>query len=186
MLTFLADLPYTLISLKELSITVPVKETGKTFEENAIIKAKYYCKKSKLPTIADDAGAEIDFLNGKPGVNTHRWAHEHRDNSDEEIINYTLRQLKGVPMEKRGMQLRSVLALALPGGRIYTSEGKIRGVVAFKPTRERYKGFPFRSLMYLPKLSKFYNHTELTKEENIKYNHRIKALKKLKKILCSI
>ena len=180
---FLGDLTVDLVGLQDVGITDVVEETGKTFEENAILKAKYYCQKSGLPTLADDGGAEIDTLGGAPGVKTRRWIHEHRDSTDEELIAHTMHQLHGVPMEKRGMQMRVVLALVLPDGRVHTSTAKVRGVVALIPSADRYEGFPFRSIMYLPEIGKFYNHDVLTTEETERFNHRKRALDKLKPIL---
>ncbi len=113
---YLSDLPIKLVGLKDLKITDKVEETGATFEENAIIKAKFYCEKSGLPTIGDDGGLEIDVLGGAPGVKSHRWIHGDREDTDEELIAHTIKQLKGIPLENRKAQLRAVLALALPDG----------------------------------------------------------------------
>ncbi|MBI4065351.1 non-canonical purine NTP pyrophosphatase [Candidatus Gottesmanbacteria bacterium] len=181
--SFLSDLTVTLLGLKELGISEHPEEVGKTLEENAILKATYYAEKSGLPTIADDGGAEIDALDGEPGVKTRRWVHSDRDSTDEELIAYTLEKLKGVPLQERGMQLRAVIALSLPNGKYYTATAKIRGVIAIKPSPQRHAGFPFRSLMYIPQLGKFYNHDLMTPEENDVYNHRKKALEELKSIL---
>lgn len=180
---FLSDLPVQLVSLKDIGSSDAVKETGKTFEENAVLKAKYYCQRSGLATLADDGGAEIDALNGEPGVKTRRWIHGDRESTDQELIAYTLKRLEGIPKEKRGMQLRLVLALALPNRNVYLSEDRIRGIVAEKPHGQAYEGFPFRRLMYLPEIGKYYNHTVLTPQENLKYNHRLRALNKIKKFL---
>lgn len=180
---FLQDLPLKLISLKEIGIKEDVKEDGKTFEENAIKKARFYAKKSSLPTIADDGGLEIDYLDGEPGVHSRRWINGRRA-SDEELISYTLELLKNVPAQKRGAQLRAAVALASPEGRLKVVEGKIRGIIAQKPySKFRWQGFPFRSIFYLPKISKFYNPKEMSREEERKYNHRGKALRKLKSFL---
>jgi len=180
---FLSDLPITLVSLKDVGITSHVEEIGKTFEENAILKATHYAKDSGLATIADDGGVEIDALNGEPGVNSHRWIHKNREDEDEELIQHALIRLKDVPMEKRGAQLHLVIAFATPDGKTFTSEGSIRGVIPFKDAPYRRKGFPYRSLLYLPELKKFYNHDELTEEENRTYNHRRKAIEELKPII---
>lgn len=183
---FLSDVPINLVSLKDVGIIDTVEETGKTFEENAILKAKYYCEKSGLPTLADDGGAEIDALSGEPGVKTRRWIDGKRDSTDEELIDYTFKRLAGVPKEKRGMQLRLVLALVLPDGKIFTTEDAIRGVVTEKHNGQEYPGFPFRSLMFLPQIGKFYNHDLMTDEENENYNHRKRALEKLKPVIRSL
>ncbi len=180
---YLQDLPSKLLSLKDLNISQKASETGKTFEENAIIKAKFYCNLCKLPTLADDGGLEIDILNGEPGISSHRWVHKNKEATDQEILNYTLEKMQGIPQGKRGAQLRLVLALALPNNKIYTSEAKIRGVIAQKPAKKFSPGFPFRSLLFLPKINKFYNELELTPMENQRYNHRKKAIEKLKLII---
>jgi len=163
-----------------VGITESIKETGKTFKENAILKAEFYARLSKLPTIADDGGLEIDAFGGEPGVHSHRWIHKDREDEDEELIQYTLYKMRSLPRAERGAQLRVVVALALPSGEVHTSQGIIRGIIAEKPSSYRRKGFPYRSLLFLPELKKYYNHDELTKEENKAYNHRRKAIKKLK------
>lgn len=180
---FLSDLPLTLVSLKDVGITSHVEETGKTFEENALLKATHYAKDSGLPTIADDGGLEIDALNGEPGVNSHRWIQKDKEDEDEALIQHALVRLKDVPKEKRGAQLHLVLAFATPDGKTFTSEGLIRGVIPFEAASYRRKGFPYRSLLYLPELSKFYNHDELTDEENKTYNHRRKAVEEIKPVI---
>ncbi|MEK7060737.1 MAG: non-canonical purine NTP pyrophosphatase [Patescibacteria group bacterium] len=177
---FLAGNPIEFVSLKDVGITDSVEETGKTFEENAVLKAKYYCKKSGLPTLADDGGFEIDALNGEPGVKSHRWIDSSKESSDEELIAYTIKRMEHVPEGKRVAQLRLVLALALPDGTLKTAEASVRGIVPMNPTGTHSIGFPFRSLLYIPELGKYYNHEELTDEENVVYNHRRKALEQLK------
>lgn len=179
---FLADLPLELASLIEVGIKEKVEETGKTFEENAILKVRFYAEKSGLPTLADDGGLEIDALGGKPGVKSHRWIDGTKDDEDEDLIAYTLEKMKGLPSAKREAQLRLVFALVI-GGKIHTAEGVVRGFIPEMPSSIRHPGFPFRSLLFLPQLGKFYNHDELTPEEDERYNHRKKALEKLKPIL---
>lgn len=187
---FLGDLTIDLIGLQDIGITDVVEETGKTFEENAILKAKFYCHKSGLPTLADDGGLEIDALGGEPGVKSHRWIHGDREDADEELIEYTLEKLKGLPRAQRGAQLRAVLALALPDGAVNTATAATRGIIPEEASPVRVAGFPYRSLLYIPEIGKFYNHNELTLDETDRYNHRKKALEILKPILqstvCSI
>lgn len=177
---FLSDLPVELVSLKDVGITDIVEETGITFEANAILKAKYYAEKSGLPTIADDGGFEIDALNGEPGIKSHRWVHGDKENTDEELVAYTLDRMKGLPRAQRGAQLRLVLALALPDGTIHTSEASVRGIIPLEPRNKITPGFPYRSLLFLPEINKYYDHEELTPEETDQLNHRKKALDKLK------
>ena len=180
---FLADLPLTLVDLKDVGITVNVEETGKTFEENALLKATYYAKTSGLPTIADDGGFEIDALHGEPGVKSHRWIHQDKEDEDEELIQYALLRLKEIPIDKRGAQLHLVLAFAIPEGQTWTSEASVRGIIPMEASTYRRQGFPYRSLLYLPEIQKFYNHDELTTEENKTYNHRRQAVEELKAVI---
>lgn len=177
---FLKDLPITLVSLRDVGITDVVKETGKTFEENAILKATYYAKKSGLPTIADDGGLEIDALNREPGVKSHRWIHGDLEDEDEELIAYTLAKMKGLPRARRGAQLRAVLALALPNGTVNTATAATRGIIPEKASSVKVAGFPYRSLLYIPEIGKYYNHEQLTAAETERYNHRKLALEELK------
>lgn len=178
--TYLSDVPVKLLSLSDVHITKKPEETGKTFEENAILKAKFYADLSNLPTIGDDGGFEIDALDGAPGIKSHRWIHGDHEDSDEELIQYTFQKVKGLPRAKRGAQLRAVLAFATPDGRVVIAEASTRGVIPLAPSPNRSEGFPYRSILYLPDIKKFYNAQELTATENEVYNHRKKALEKLK------
>jgi XTP/dITP diphosphohydrolase len=177
---YLSDVPITLVGLHDIHLTDKPDETGETFEENAVIKAKFYMELSGLPVIADDGGFEIDALGGAPGVHTHRWIHPEYDNEDEDLIAYTLEKMKGLPRAQRGAQLRVVLALAIPGQKIVTVEEKIRGIVSETPSFYKTRGFPYRSLLFLSELGKYYTNHELTEDENEAYNHRKKGLEKLK------
>lgn len=180
---FLTDIPIELVSLNDMGITDHVEETGSTFEENAVLKAKFYAQKSGLPTIGDDGGFEIDALGGAPGAKSHRWIHQDREDTDEELIAYTFEKMAGVPEGKRGAQLRAVLALILLNGEIRSATAATRGVIPDKPSPVRVKGFPYRSILYIPEIEKFYNHNLLTPEETERYNHRRKALEELKPML---
>lgn len=179
---FLKDLPLQLVDLADLGIKEKVEEDGRTFEENARKKAIFYAKISGLATIADDGGLEIDILGGEPGVKSRRWI-DGKEDSDEELIKFALKKLKNVPKQKRAAQLRAVLALVLPNGEVFTAGDLTRGIIARKPSQKWSKGFPYRALLYIPEIKKFYNEKELTKKEEEKYNHRGRALKKLKKII---
>lgn len=174
---FLSGIPVALVSLADVGITDIVEETGSTFEENAVLKAKYYAAKSGLPTLADDGGFEIDALGGEPGVKSHRWVHGDRENTDEELIAYTFKRMQAIPEEKRGAQLRLVLALVDYTGKLLaTSEEKIRGIVAPKPAKAHQPGFPYRAILFVPEMHKYYDQNEMTPEENKRYNHRKKAV----------
>jgi XTP/dITP diphosphohydrolase len=103
-----------LMSLNDLGIEGDVDETGSTFEANARLKARHGARVSRLPTLADDSGLEVDELGGGPGVRTRRYAGENA--TDNENNAKLLAALDGLPPERRGARYVCVLALALPGG----------------------------------------------------------------------
>jgi XTP/dITP diphosphohydrolase len=169
-----------IVCLKDLGIRADAPENGRTFLENAVQKAEYYRNKSGgMPVIADDGGLEIDALNGEPGVNSHRWVNKDRESTDEELVSYTIDRLKGVPKDKRGAQLNTVVVYLGQKGDIHHSSALVRGVIAENPSLHRTAGFPYRSLLYLPEIGKFYDHSLLSEAEMEHYNHRGKAIKKL-------
>ncbi len=101
-----------LVDLDDVAITDDVEETGLTFAANAALKARFYARRSGLPTLADDSGLEVDALDGGPGVRTRRYAGEQA--TDAENNAKMLAALASLPPERRGACYRCVLALALP------------------------------------------------------------------------
>ena len=101
-----------LVDLDDLGIADEVEETGTTFAANAALKARWYARRSGLPTLADDSGLEVDALAGGPGVRTRRYAGERA--TDEENNLKLLAALDGLPAARRGARYRCVLALAVP------------------------------------------------------------------------
>lgn len=164
---YLSNLPLELVSLSDLNIKEEAPEDGKTFEENAIKKAKFYHQLTGLPIIADDGGLMIDALNGAPGVKSRRW------------LGY-----KMTDEDKRSYRLVGILALVMPDGKVSTQWAQIDGVVAKAPTKKRLEGYPYRSFFYLPKFKKFY--IDLTDEEHEQVNHRKSALLKLRPYLLKL
>ena len=187
-----------LVTLKSLKIRSKPRETGKTFRENAVIKARYYANLSRLPTVADDGGLSIPFLRNEPGVRSRRWLGF--EASDEQLINYTLSQLKGVSLKLRRAYLETCICFYKPGytpqgliknepanpeGCVICEQEKIHGYIAEKPCPQYAKGFPYRALLIVKKFNKYYD--ELTEVEHQAINHRLKALKRLvKKIKSNI
>lgn len=102
-----------LVDLADVGIDDEVEETGATFAANAALKARFYARRSGLPTLADDSGLEVDALGGGPGVLTRRYAGEQA--TDEDNNAKLLGALAGLPPSRRGARYRCVLALALPG-----------------------------------------------------------------------
>ena len=111
-----------------------VDESGATFEENARIKALAYARASNLLTLADDSGLEVDALGGEPGVHSARYAGPHAGDADR--YRKLLDVLSGTPAGQRSARFRCVVALALPDGTVYTTEGTCEGEIGFAPRGE--------------------------------------------------
>ncbi|MBI1975010.1 MAG: non-canonical purine NTP pyrophosphatase [Parcubacteria group bacterium] len=176
---FLEELGVPIVGLHDVGILHKAEETGKTFEENALLKARVYVQLSGLPTIADDGGFEIDALGGEPGVKSHRWLGY--EAGDEELIAEVFRRLEGVPNEKRTARIRSVLAVVTPGGEEWKYDEAVEGVIPKQPSATRVSGFPFRSVLFVPRFGKFF--INLTEEEHHAVNQRLRAVKKALPVL---
>ena len=172
----MTDWPFEVVSLNDAKIIENIDETGQTFQENALIKAKLIHSKTGLPTLADDGGMEIDALNGEPGVKSRRW--KGYEMSDREMIDYTLERLQGVPWEKRTCRLKVVLCLIMPGKEPIFTDGSIEGIITEKQETPLITGYPFRSIMLIPQFDKMY--ADLTDAEHHQVNQRIQALNKLR------
>lgn len=119
----LADLPVEVLSMKEAGIQADIVEDGKTFEENAIIKAKAIAEISGEIVMADDSGLEIDYLNGEPGIYSARYMGE--DTSYRIKNNNLIQRLEGVPDEKRTARFVCAIAAAFPDKTVWTTEGVV-------------------------------------------------------------
>lgn len=139
-------LPVTLTSPVQEGLSLVVEETGETFAQNATLKARAYAEASGLLTLADDSGLEVDALDGAPGVRSARYAGEGA--SDEDRYRLLLRNLAGVPQEKRTARFRCVVAVATPQGKVHTAEGRCEGVIGFEPRGTH--GFGYDPVFYLP------------------------------------
>ncbi len=166
----------SLLFLDDLNIAADPEETGTTFLENARLKAHYFANLSKLPTVADDGGIEIDALNGQPGVHSKRWLG--KDATDAELIAYTIKQLEGVPPAKRTAQFTVCLFYHNPNtGFEMSIIESLKGRIALTPSGLAQKGFPYRALFIVDKFKKYYD--ELTEQEHHDINHRLHAIQKL-------
>lgn len=168
-----------------------VEETGKTFEENSVLKAKLYFEWSGIPSIADDGGLEIDFLGGEPGVKSRRWPSStdipsvakaladksegkiEREKTDQELIDITLEKLKGVPQDKRKAKLRTVVTY-YDGSRVISDSQSIEGYITEGEPPPCEPGYPFRAIFWIPKFKKLFQ--DLTDEEHRSINHRRRAI----------
>jgi len=165
-----------LLFLDDLHITADPEETGKTFLENAKLKAEYFAKLSGLPTVADDGGIEIDALGGEPGIHSKRWLG--RDATDQELIEHTLLRLKDIPLEKRTAHFRIVLYYLNPlTQQSFSTSASLDGRIALQVGPNAKKGFPYRSLFIVDAYKKYYD--ELTEQEHHTVNHRLQAVQKI-------
>ncbi len=174
----LADLGMEILSMKEAGITVDAEENGKTYEENALIKARAVaaCAKEDI-VLADDSGLEIDYLNKEPGVYSARYMGE--DTSYRVKNANLIERLEGVPDEKRTARFVCAIAAVLPGGRELTTRATIEGRIGYEENGEG--GFGYDPIFYVPELKK--TTAELTGEEKNLVSHRGKALQLMKKEL---
>jgi XTP/dITP diphosphohydrolase len=164
-----SDLPYRLLSLRDIRLDMDVEEPGTTFAENAELKARSYAQASGLLTLADDSGLEIDALGGAPGVFSARFAG--KDTSYEERFRLILERLKGLPTEQRGARFRCVIAIAEPSGSTRLVEGVIEGIIADAPRGER--GFGYDPIFLVPEIGM--TTAELTAEDKNRISHRGRA-----------
>ena len=161
------------------------QETGETFSANARQKATHYARLTHEYVLSEDGGYQVDALGGAPGVNSRRILPGGKDGTDQDLINYVLTKLQGVPLEKRTVKLTCVAAIADPQGKIiFQSQASHAGIVALKPGPVLIPGYPFRSIHYLPRLKKTY--AELTPSEHQKYSHKRRIAQKLAKFLIQI
>jgi XTP/dITP diphosphohydrolase len=173
----LKDHKVRILSLKDFPQIPAVVEDGKNFYENALKKATTVARLTGKLTIADDSGIEVEALGGKPGVYSSRFAGE--DASDEENNARLLKELQGIPPDKRGSCFKCVLVIAKPEGETAFVEGECRGII-IEELRGHY-GFGYDPLFLVPEYNKTFS--EITPEEKNKISHRAKALKKLLKLL---
>ena len=173
----LKDLGVEIYSLKEAGIQMDAEENGKTFEENALIKARAAAEHTDAIVLADDSGLEIDYLGGKPGVYSARYLGE---DTSYRIKNQNLiDRLEGVPAEQRTARFVCVIAAVLPGGRVLISRGTIEGIIG---TEERGEGgFGYDPIFFLPEYG--CSTAELSMEQKNVISHRGKALREMKEKL---
>ncbi|HUA35591.1 MAG TPA: non-canonical purine NTP pyrophosphatase [Candidatus Binataceae bacterium] len=149
----LGEFGLDVISLRTRGISESPEETGATFEENALIKVRFYFERAKMPTIADDGGLEIDALGGEPGVKSHRWLGGDRENTDDELVAEVMRRMQGVPAAQRTARLRAAAVVKYEFDGIVResiAEAAIEGVIAARAWPVIRPGFPYRAVLFLP------------------------------------
>lgn len=178
MQSLLAPLGWRLRSLAEFSDSA-AEETGETYVENAILKARYAALVSGLPAIADDSGLDVAELQGAPGVRSARYAGDGASDTDNNQA--LLRALKGIPDNRRGARYVCVLVyLRTPNDALpVIATGTWRGVIAANPRGTH--GFGYDPLFYVPELKRTV--AELDAATKNHYSHRAKAAKHLVSLL---
>ena len=176
-----ADWPTTWVTVQteDPSRFPDVQETGDTYLENALLKARAVAEALGLPAIADDSGIEVDALGGKPGPRSARFAGEHA--SDQDNLVALMQALRGVPRGGRTAQYRCVAALALPGGKELHAEGLCEGELVSKRRGER--GFGYDPI-FVPSGWDM-TMAELTDQEKDRISHRGRAFRGLFELLPS-
>jgi len=164
---------YEIKSLLDYPDIPDVRETGATFEENAILKATTIANHLNQPVLADDSGIEVDALNGMPGVLSARWAGSQK--SDQANLALLLSQLADVPPERRTARYVCVAAYAEPSGAIKTARGEWQGIVASSPVGSN--GFGYDPVFFLTDLNKTV--AELPAETKDSLSHRLHAFTRL-------
>lgn len=167
----LADFSVEILTLADLSGMPEVEETGATFRENALLKAKAAAEFAHLPSLADDSGLEVDALAGQPGVYSARFAGEPA--SDEKNNHKLLERLRGIPKEQRTARFVCTIALVTPDGQVEMTEGRCEGIILEELRGTG--GFGYDPLFYVSELGK--TMAELTGEEKNEVSHRGKALR---------
>ena len=152
-----------------------VEADGKTFEDNAKLKARAACKEMNMPAIADDSGLCVDYLDGAPGIFSARFAGEH--GNDEKNNDLLLEKLDGVPLEKRTAHYVCAICCTFPDGREIVVRGECNGVIGFE--RDGHEGFGYDPLFLVD--GKAFG--RYTAEEKDKISHRGNALRLLTKEL---
>ena len=162
-----------LIGVDQFPHLVDVDETGLSFEENSLLKARYTSEATGLPAIADDSGLCVDALNGDPGIYSARWAGTHGD--DRANLEKVLAQLKDVPDEKRTAYFICVASLVLPDGRQKVAEGRFEGHILHSPVGNN--GFGYDPI-FQP-LGMSISSAQMSAEEKDLVSHRGKSLRSL-------
>ena len=173
----LGALPLEILSMKEAGVSADIVEDGKTFEENALIKARAICKLAGEMVLADDSGLEIDYLNKEPGIYSARYMGE---DTSYHIKNKSLiDRLEGVPDEKRTARFVCAIAAVFPVGKELVVRGTVEGIIGYEEKGEN--GFGYDPIFYLPERG--CTTAELPPEEKNSISHRGNALRLMKDLL---
>jgi XTP/dITP diphosphohydrolase len=176
----LRGLDLEVISLADARIGETPEETGATFRENALLKARFYFGRINLPTLADDGGLEVDALGGAPGVHSHRWLGSDQA-TDRALADAIIRRMEGVEKPRRTARLRAAVALIFKERSVVRealAEDAIEGMIAPRAYPEIRPGFPYRAVLWLPDRGCYL--AELGEQEEARLSQRRKSVAKLR------
>ena len=171
---------YDIYSMKDLGLDIEIVEDGKTFEENAILKAEAVMKATGEMVLADDSGLVIDALNGEPGIYSARYLGH--DTSYREKNGDLIRRLTGISDEQRSAIFVCAMAAVCPDGEVLTTEGAMEGRIGYEEHGEN--GFGYDPIFYLPERGCTAAELSLTEKNGI--SHRGKALRRMREKLMQI
>ena len=171
MSAILARFDIEVISAKEAGIHLDVEETGTTFAENAMLKAKAICEAANLPAIADDSGLCVDALNGGPGVYSARYGFDESLDDWGRLL-LLLKNTEHVPDGQRQAQFVCVITMVTPEGEVIQARGEIHGELLRAPVGKN--GFGYDPIFYYPPAGM--STAEMPSEEKNKVSHRANAL----------
>lgn len=174
MQAILGQLGLEVVLESDVGVDVDVEETGTTFEENALLKARAVMEASHMAAIADDSGLMVDALDGAPGVYSARYGGL---NSDEARTALLLENLKDVPQEQRTARFVSAIACVLPDGRVVTASGTCEGLILFEPRGS--SGFGYDPVFYVPQLGMTFAQADADAKNAV--SHRGKSLEAFSK-----
>lgn len=171
----LEDFDVDIRSLKDMGIVVDVPETGRTFKENAALKAEALSQKTKMITIADDSGLSVDALNGEPGIFSARYSGPEKDS--ERNIDKLLGKLNGVPADQRTAHFSCTLALSIPDAPTRFAAGRCDGVITTE--RRGADGFGYDPVFLVPAEQETF--AEMGEAKKNRISHRARALQELRR-----
>lgn len=175
--SLLSDLGISIRTMDAFPQVPDVIEDGTTCEANAIKKARVVSRATGLLAVADDTGLEVDALGGQPGVYAARYAGEHVTYEDN--WRKLLRELSGVPHDRRTARFITVAAIASPSGEVQVAEGQLQGVITEEPAGAQ--GFGYDPVFFVPELGMTL--AELSPDEKNRISHRAKAFAQVREIL---
>jgi XTP/dITP diphosphohydrolase len=181
----LAGLPFVVLSPGEVGIHEAPEETGTTFRENAVLKARHYARASGRLAVADDSGLSVDALQGGPGLYSSRFGGEGANDDDRNRL--LLELLRDVPPERRAARFTSAVAVARPhdGSEpdvLFETVQTVEGVIASEPRGPN--GFGYDPVFFYPPFGKTFG--EVPGHEKDRVSHRGKAFARLREFLAAV